>query len=89
MNPLSLLGSSKSRFGKLTTGYYLNIDDKAVLVCWACDTGSGDEIGHGEVTFVLGENRECDNIKWQPSTSMVDDGIGRWCFPQRKKTHWV
>ena len=62
-NPLNRLGSSKNSLGKLTSGYYLNIDEKAVLVCWACDTGSGEKMGHGEVTFMLGQNRECNNTK--------------------------
>ena len=62
-NPLNRLGSSKNALGKLTSGYYLNIDEKAVLVCWACDTGSGEKMGHGEVTFMLGQNRECNSTK--------------------------
>jgi hypothetical protein len=82
-NPLSRLASSRSpSSGKLTSGYYLNIDEKAVLVCWACDTGSGDKIGHGEVTFLIGQDRECNNIKM--ATVQIDGREWNWSlvFPK-------
>ncbi len=87
VNPLKHFGSSSGSFGKLTTGCYLNIGGKAVLVCWACDVRSGDKTSHGEVTFVLGQDRECDNIKM--AAIEADGRQWNWSlvFPKKKGEH--
>ena len=88
-NP-SLIGCGSGSSGslRLARSHGLNIDGKAVLVCWSYYSVSEDEEAREEqVEFVLAQNPVCDHVEM--ATIEVDEKPWKWSlvFPKKEGDH--